>query len=190
MRIELLSVAISALTFLVIAVTAAAATVQLRHMRANNDLSALMTLLDDWKSDDVQRWFRFVMIELPEKLKEFGFLDDLRGNAVDRTVHPELNMCDFWEQIGTYVRFGLINREALLSIAGYTVKNIYDSVQPCIEAIRQTEGDSLYENFELLAALGALYQHRYPDGRYPKDVPRYAALPMAVREPLRAAATI
>jgi hypothetical protein len=189
MRIELLSLAISGLTFIVIAVTAVAATVQLRHMRANNELSALMTLLDDWKGDDLQGWFRFVRIELPERLRDPSFLDDLRRPAVDRAVHPELNMCDFWEQVGTYVRFGLITKEPLLSIAGYTVKNIYESVQPCIEAIRESEGDSLYENFELLAALGALYQHRYRDGRYPSDVPRYRALPAKVREPLDAAAS-
>lgn len=185
MRIELVSVAISGLTFAVIAATAIAATIQLRHMRANNELSALMTLLDDWKGDDLQRWFRFVRIELPEKLKDPAFLDDLRRETVDRTNHPELNMCDFWEQVGTYVRFGLINKDALLSIAGYTVKNIYESVQPCIAAIRESEGDSLYENFELLATLGALYQRRYPNGRYPQDIPRYKALTLKLREPLK-----
>ena len=57
-------------TFLVIAVTAVTATIQLHHLRASNQLVALTTVMGDWQRPQLQEWLRFVRWDLVDKLKD------------------------------------------------------------------------------------------------------------------------
>ncbi len=94
----------------------------------------------------------YVRIELPAKIREPGFLDDFDG-PVDRMKHPEVSMCEWYEQIGSYLKHGLLD-----------------------ERMRRTRGDTIWENFEYMAVRGVLFQRANPDGCYPRGTPRMAEL--------------
>ena len=94
----------AALTLVVVAAAAAAAVIQLRHLRASNQLSGLLTVLETWQNAQFQEWMEFVRDELPIRVTEPAFIESLRKVPVNRRVHPELHVCDWYEQVGSYMK--------------------------------------------------------------------------------------
>lgn len=176
MTLEALNTLFAGLTFAVIAVTAVTATVQLRHMRASNQMAALIAVLEDWKTPELQSWVHFVRRELAGKLSDPAFLAGVAEPRPDRQVHVELQLCDYFEQLGSYFKYGLLDAQSYLDVGAYTVQDLYQRVQPVIEKMRESRGASLYENFEYLAVRGALWARRHPSGTYPHGLPRYKDL--------------
>jgi hypothetical protein len=82
-------------------------------------------------------------------------------------------VCDYYEQIGTYFKYGLLGQESFMDVACVTISSLYRNIQPCIEKMRSVRGESLYENFEYLAVQGLLWVRRHPQGSYPKRLPRF-----------------
>ncbi|MBV9332771.1 MAG: hypothetical protein JO146_02065, partial [Candidatus Eremiobacteraeota bacterium] len=97
MSLELWNTLFAGGTFVVITATAIAATVQLRHLRASNQLVALTTVLSDWQRPQLQEWLRFARWEIADKLKDPEFVASLR--TPDRTKHPELLLADYFEVV-------------------------------------------------------------------------------------------
>ncbi len=166
---------LSTATLLVVAGTAVAALRQIRHLRAQNTLNGLLKVLDDWRDPAFMRDAAYVRSELPAKLQEPGFLDDF-DTRVDRAKHPELNICDWYEQLGNYVKHGLLDERIMMDVSAASVGRMWDALEPVIARMRKTRGDATYENFEYLAARGVLFQRKHPAGCYPSDTPRMAAL--------------
>src|SRR5215472_3008813 len=99
MSLELWSTIFAGATFVVIAATAVAALVQLRHMRAGNQLNALLTLMEMWETPEMQGHIRYAHTTLQEKIKDPAFLTEFGSPGLSRADHPELLVADFWEQI-------------------------------------------------------------------------------------------
>jgi len=70
--------------------------------------AGLLKVLDDWRDPEFQRIVAYVRNELPQKLLEPGFLDDLE-HVHDQEKHPELAICAWYEQIGSYMKHGLLD---------------------------------------------------------------------------------
>src|SRR3981081_1671977 len=90
---------VSTVTLLVVAGAAIAALRQIRQLRAQTTLAGMLKVLDDWRDPEFQRLLSYVRHELPEKVKDPEFLDDLDHN-LDQAKHPELAICSWYEQIG------------------------------------------------------------------------------------------
>lgn len=178
MTIELWNTLFSAATFVVIAVTAIAATIQLRHLRASNQLNALVTTLEDWQKPEMQAWAQYVRGgELSEKLKDPAYLDSLAGTINDRSLHPWRHIGDYFEQLGVYVKYGLVDKRSYLDVSSRIVLTLYEQMEPCIVKVREVAGsDAIYENFEYLAVLSVLWTKSHPNGAYPHGVPRFQDL--------------
>lgn len=173
MPLEALNTIFAGLTFAVIAVTAIAATVQLRHLRSSNQIFALVRLLEDWKQPEFQVWLQFVRRELPERVRDPEFMRTLLDPRPDRAIHPELHICDYFEQLGSYFKYHMLDASSFLDVASYTVADLYRNAQPCIDKMRELRGPALYENFEYIAVRGALWLKRHPNGNYPRGFPRF-----------------
>jgi len=61
---------------LVITATAIAAVIQLRHVRASNELNAALKLFAFKESAEMQRYFAFVRQVLPTKMEDASFRAD------------------------------------------------------------------------------------------------------------------
>ncbi len=166
---------ISTVTLIVVAATAIAAIRQIRHLREQNTLAGLLNVLEDWRDPEFQQWLAFVHLELPKKLDDPAFMDELDG-PVDRGRHPELHICDWYEQVGSFLKHGLLSELVMMDVSANSCYTIWSSIEPVITRMRRTRGDSLYENFEYMAARGVLFQRAHPHGCYPKDTPRIAEL--------------
>lgn len=166
---------VSTATLLVVAGTAFAALRQIRQLRAQTTLAGLLKVLDDWRDPEFKRILRYIRNELPEKLRDPAYLAELDGRF-DPEKHPELTICAWYEQIGSYMKHGLLDERIMMDVSSSSCNAVWRAVEPVIERMRVTRGDALYENFEYMAARGVLFQRAHPNGCYPADTPRLAEL--------------
>ena len=91
-------------TFIVIAMTAIAALIQLRHLRSSNQLNAMLKLLELEQSPQLEARFHFVRAELATRMKDPEFRASLDAKPIDRTLHPERHVIAWFEQIGSWMK--------------------------------------------------------------------------------------
>lgn len=172
MFLELLNTVAAFSTLIVISVAAYAAIVQLRHLRASNQLSGLLTILHYSQDPEENERRIFVMNDLEDRLKDPEFRRGLMQHPVDQRIHVELKVCDFFEQIGSHVKSGLIEEAAYLETACDFVDRMWSKLEPVIAIMRRTRDETVYDNFEYLTARSRLWTARYPKGTYPDNTPR------------------
>ena len=90
----------------------------------------------------------------------------------DRTIHKELRLCDYFEQIGGYVKLGLISADVFLEFAN--PERYWALCEPALVLYRRSRGPSTYENFEYLTVCAQDWDRRHPDGNYPRGLRRLA----------------
>jgi hypothetical protein len=178
---EVWSTIFAGATFTVIGATAIAALIQLRHLRASNQLNALLTLMTLWQAPELQEHIRYLRGELQEKMKDPKFLADFSKGTVSRAEHPELLVADFWEQVGAFMKYDLMDERSWLDVAAPQVCSAWDRIQPIVRTLRHVTGPATFENFEYAAVRGRLWLNRYPGGNYPAGTPRMEELEKAHR---------
>ncbi|MBV8246649.1 MAG: hypothetical protein JOZ38_12050 [Candidatus Eremiobacteraeota bacterium] len=167
-----LSITVSIATLVVVAVASFAAIVQLRHLRASNQLNALLEIMNQWNIPVVQSALAELRT-LPHKLNDPDFAEILHSpGPVSRAAHPEFLALDLYEQIGTFTKHGLIDENILLDILSAQIRSAWDFAQGAIAAIRTVRGPSAFENFEYLAMRAQHWERAHPNGTYPRGLPR------------------
>src|SRR5579863_5076906 len=97
-------------TFVVIAASAVAALLQLRHMRGSNQIVALTECRETLESDAFQEARAFVVTELPQLIKNPDTRDKLSSPVFPKELRPAGNVANFFESMGAFVRFDIIDR--------------------------------------------------------------------------------
>lgn len=172
MTIEALSTAAAVGTFLVIAATAVAALVQLRHLRVSNQLEALLAILRLPYDPILNEALLFVNHELEMRMSDPEFRRELEKPLPDRKIHKELLVCDYYERLGSIVKNGLIPEE--LYFDNSTPEQSWQRLSQVIAIRRRGRGPVVYDNFEYLVARSRAYDRRHPNGNYPPSEPRIA----------------
>ena len=91
MTLELVNTLAAVGTFVVITATAIAATVQLNHLRRNNQLQAILALRTERNTRQLDNAFEFVSTELRARLEDPAFRAELDGAIPpSRRTHQEL----------------------------------------------------------------------------------------------------
>ncbi len=177
MTAEVVGLVLSAATLLVVAAAALAAIVQLRHLRASNQLSALLEIMNQWNQPLLQSAYAEFARTMSTKMDDPQYVKLLQTpGSPDRGTHPEFLILDFWEQIGTFSKYGLIEEDILLDIVSAQVSNAWKLAEPAIELRRRHSDPAAWENFEYLAVRSELWNARHPDGAYPANLPRMREL--------------
>src|SRR5215469_17936658 len=152
-------------TFVVIAASAVAALIQLRHMSSNNELSALRAAMESWDSDRVQDALYFLRTEFARKMKDESYRKELdTAGPVDRRTHQELYICDFWDTLGVFIMHGLLRESAFLEMGAEMVAMNWETISPAIAIMRRKRGDALFIGFEYLADRGRRWTAQFPEG--------------------------
>lgn len=173
MSTEAIGIVLSAATLVVIAATAIAAIVQLRHLRSGNQLGAVLTVMQEWSKPEMQAAYASFAHDLPSNLSDPEYVKEISTTqSVDRASHPEFLVFDFWEQIGTFAKHGLIDEGILLDVVAAQVQNAWQRGWPVIEIVRRYHGPAAAENFEYLAVRSKRWSEKYPQGTYPSGLPR------------------
>ncbi len=86
---------------------------------------------------------------------------------------------NFFENVGLFVRTGIIDREIACNLWANVVLTSWDAMAPFIFNLRAIRNvNALYENFEWLAVMSKRYAARYSNGTYPANFERMPALPL------------
>lgn len=180
---EILNTAAAIGTFLVIAATAIAAVIQLRHMRANNQLEGLLSVLARVEDSNFNRWVTAAQRQLPVLLTDPEYRQSIVDGTFDRDV-AWLNLANSYDWVGSLVKNRLIPIDAFLDVYSMRVIQAWKVIEPVAALIRPTAGDGVWENFEYLYVKAEDFTRAYPDGNYPKHVRRANVPPFTVPPPI------
>jgi hypothetical protein len=169
---EYLTAAASIGTFIVIAATAIAAIVQLRHMSANNQLTGLLNVLSRIEDPTFNEWHDAAREQIAKHMSDPAYRQSINDESYTRRNNAWLNLCNSYEWVGSLVKHDLIPEEPFMDVYSARVLYTWDMVEEVI-AIRRRRGDpSLWENFEYLVVRARAWERRYPNGSYPKTEER------------------
>jgi hypothetical protein len=168
--LEWVSTAAAVGTFVVIAATAIAALVQLRHLRVSNQLQGLLAILTMPYEPVLQESFEFVSHELENRMRDPEFRRQLERPTVDRLVHKEMRVLDYYERLGSIVKNGLIPED--LYFDNSTPEQYWRMLSQVIAIRRRVRGPVVYDNFEYLVARSRDWDARHPNGNYPPNAQR------------------
>jgi hypothetical protein len=148
-------------TFLVIAVTAIAALIQLRHIRKGNWLAAQLTILEMWHSDKIQTAYDYIKTELPEKLEDPQYRAELEHGPIVRSKHLEMTMVDWNAQLGLLLEQELID-DAFISMYMPAIRTSWNRLAPVLAILRRSRNTSIL-HFDYLYARAIQFETRRPD---------------------------
>ena len=172
MNWEELSAVSTFVTMIIIAASAIAAVLQLRHMRAGNAITGFLGFMDRWSSPTARRLQNFVFSgELARKLEDPAYRAALTRPQVDRVEHPEVEYMDFWESLGMFVKLGYFAEDAVMESGGSVAIIAWENLKPVIAIIRRARGALIYDNFEYLVSRAIIWDAKHPDGVFPKGTP-------------------
>ena len=170
---DVLNASVQVATLLVFGGTAVAALAQIRHLRASNELDALLRITEQLRADELQAAFRYVETELESKLADPAYRAELgRRGFVDARTHPEMTVCNWFNEVGTLVKNRLIDERTFLDLFSRLVTYYWGRLEGTIALLRRERGPGQYENFEYLAMLALAWRDRHPNGAYPPRAKR------------------
>jgi hypothetical protein len=177
MSLELVNTLATFGTFVVIAATAIAAIVQLRHARSSNHIAALNELRETMETPSFQAAQHFVQSQLPAKLQDPAFRYQMatpsaRTDETRPFVEKVTGVGNFYENMGLLVKTGLVDRDLALEVWGGAISLAWTNLSSLVALFRRTQGNSVWENFEYLAVMAEDFATSHPDGTYPRAVRR------------------
>lgn len=164
----------SAGTLAVIAASAIAALLQLRHMRSGNQISLLTAYNSEFDTQEFQLAFAYVRSVLPERLKEEAVLDQLAAAPPFVDEYAAIRtIANFFEDMGAFVLTGLLDGNIVCTLYSENVTSAWQSIAPVTALLRhKLQSPAIWENFEYLACLAQRFIEQHPTGTYPVGLAR------------------
>jgi hypothetical protein len=177
MSLELFSSLANFGTFVVIAATAVAAIVQLRHARSGNQIAALTELRDAFQSQEFSDAMAFVETRLGELVKNPEFRYQLENRAgrtgeFEREINTMRLVGNYFEDMGALIASGLLDGNLTNMLYSSDLTRAWDSLQPLVAIVRRRGGKAVWENFEYATMLAQRWIDAHPDGGYPPHAAR------------------
>jgi hypothetical protein len=171
---EALTALSTAVTAIVIAVTAFAAVrevrltadttraagEQLEQLRKATQFEGALEIFKELDSPAQVEARRFVVFDLPERLKDERFREEIGFiSGVDEAKHLELTVLRCFERIGFYRSKGFVEEDVLLNVASGRIVTTWRALQPVVELHRKALGPRVWENLEALNRDTEKYMH-------------------------------
>lgn len=177
MSLELANTLATFGTFVVIAATAVAAILQLRHARSSNQIAALNELRETTERPDFMEASHFVQGGLAAKLQDpaFRYQIAMRSARTDenRSLIAKANLVgNFFESMGTLVKTGLVDKGLALQIWDGIAIQAWGHLAPYVAILRRSAGNVLWEKFEYFTVLAEDWMAAHPKGTYPPGMRR------------------
>lgn len=169
--LEVLNTAAAVGTFVVIAATAIAAVVQLRHLRTNNQLEALLEIAARLEDGKVNAWITETRRELPAMLADPDYVRSVVDGTFDRNV-VWLQLGNRYDRIGSLLKHRLIPEEPFFDVYAPILMKTWKILLPVTAILRSAGDQSIWENFEYMFVRAKAFSERYERGNYPHGVPR------------------
>lgn len=177
MPLELWNTIATCATFVVIAATAVAAAIQLRHARGGNQIAALAELRTSFQALEFSEALNFVVRNLPELMKDPEFRYQLLHRAERTPEHlsaiQRVNFLgNYFEDMGALLIAGLLDKTATNTIYSSDIVIVWEALLPVLALMRREYGTATWENFEYAAMLAKDWLAAHPNGNYPHGARR------------------
>ena len=164
---EAVTAVTSAMTTAVLIATVVFARHQVQLLRRSTQLDGLIRILAEMDHPANVASYRFVLDELPEKMQDPVFRQRVIDGKADESTHRYLPILAFFEKVGSFVKFGLIDPDAVYCQAGSRAVRMWEALQEVIDYDRARGGPGVWDGFELLAT-GTVRYYRQMNPQFPK----------------------
>jgi hypothetical protein len=171
------------LTTVIIGATAIAAIVQLRHLRAGNQIAGQLALRQVLLDAAFWNAIGRVRFEIPALLDDPRFVRFVREYHLSGATDDDDELFDGpytaaltvgrnLENVGNMIRNGLTDKRIFLEQYASLVVTAWDAIEPLVRLRREAAGrDTPWEDFEYLTVLSRRWLAQSKSS-YPKDVER------------------
>jgi hypothetical protein len=175
--LELINTAATLGTFVVIAATAVAALIQLRHARSSNQIAALNELRKSQQTDAFVKALHCLYTDLPKAINDPEFRYQVAHRNERTAAYNEMlssieSVGDSFENIGLLAKAGLVDRKLLLDIYPALVLDAWGALLDVTALLRAHYGSSIWENFEYIVVLSQDWSASRSGGTYPRGMRR------------------
>jgi len=160
-------------TFIVIAASAIAALMQLRHMRTGNQISAYNECRETMEGAEFREALAFIRNEIQERLADPETVAAIVNSALRNEYSGIRLVANLFESMGLFVRTGMMDEHIACELWSGIVLSTWNSLRLLTAELRKRYGGGVWKNFEYMAALSEDFLARYPDGSaYPSGMHR------------------
>jgi len=171
-------------TFAVIAATAISALVQLRHLRAGNQVNAMISIGNQFDDRTFRKALQLALPNINSAVDEEAFRSyDLavgRRTQLPPVSQDVINLRraallvgNFYEELGILVKNGAIDKDLVLDRWSANTRGSWHRMARYVSWIRKAQDSiSIWENFEYLTVLSEDWLNEHPGGVYPQGVRR------------------
>ncbi len=124
--------------------------VQLEHSRKSNDLLGAMSIFAKFEDPRFVDAYHFVINELPTALQDETFRRELIDFGVTDDRHKELVVLRTMENVGGYVRYGLIDGNIIYDCNFPEIVGCWEGLREVVAAHRRAFGTNFWMNYEFL----------------------------------------
>lgn len=183
MSLELLNTLGTMFTVVIVATAAIAALVQLRHLRAGNQINAMLSIGEALDSEFLDG-ANLVARELATALEDPDFR--AYSVALTRGLPPTDVKAEYarlrrvanalgnkYEELGILVNHGIVDKDIFIERYCNIITLSWNNMQAFTALEREAAGTSaIWENYEFLAVLSQDWSKQHPEGIYPKGYRR------------------
>ena len=183
MSLELVNTFGTLLTVVIIAATAIAAMVQLRHLRAGNQINAMLAIGHQYVSKEFREAQDLISHKGSSALDDplFREYNLARARRQPTPAVPDdyvqvhsamLLVGNTHEELGILIKNGIVDKHIFLDRYWGVITEHWQRLEPFTAHSRAASADdSIWENFEYLAVLSEDFGRRHPS-TYPKGMRR------------------
>jgi len=127
-------------------------TEQLAQLRRATQLQGTMRIFGQLQAPEIRKCIYFVIDQFAERMTDEKFREEAgRPRRKDFEVHQETVVLSFFEEVGTYIKFGLLDPDVIYDYAGPIVQATWERLSGIIALQRAAYGGpELWENYEYL----------------------------------------
>lgn len=159
-------------TFAVIAASAIAALLQLRHMRSGNQIAAYNECRETMDSTDFREALYFIRTVLPARLADPETCEEIIRSGLAGEYGGIRLVANLFESMGLFVRTGMMDERIACELWSGIVLTTWNALRPLIATVRKRISPGVWVNFEYMAVLSKRYNERFPEGGYPRGFER------------------
>lgn len=163
---ESLTAITSAITTVVLIATVIMARRQVQLLRRSTQLDGLIRILAEMDSPELLTSYHFVLDQLPVKIQDPAFRQRLIDGETDESIHQYLPILRFFEKVGAFVKFGLLDPDTVYCQVGSPAVRTWNALREVITYDRRRGGPGVWDGFETLAK-GTVRYYRQMNPNFP-----------------------
>lgn len=123
--------------FVVIAVAALFAYLQLRGLRRQQEAELIQHIFEQLNAEELASALDFVYDTLPQKLTEAQYVREIFQGRASAKTHPELAAMHFFNALGLLVHSRMVGERTIVPIVASPCMRVWERVAPVVELMRR-----------------------------------------------------